>query len=111
MKRFWDFLRGLGGVLLLLGGFLWLGVPRCTEVETLEKPEMQQVAFLCRMVLLEHFVDAKPEMLTGREWRAVLAEYRAASALDDADLRSVQPTFPNHALAVIERLAARLRGR
>lgn len=110
MKRFRDFLRGLGGV-LLLGGFVWLGVPRCSEMETLTREERQQVAFLCRMVLLEHFVDAKPEMLTGREWRTVLAEYRAASALDDADLRSVQPTFPNHAMAVIERLAARLRGR
>jgi hypothetical protein len=103
-------MKGLSGV-LLLGGFLWLGVPRGSEVEFLEKQDRQQVAFLCRMVLLEHFLDAKPEALSVAEWRAVLAEYRAASALDDADLASPNPTFPGHGSAVIDRLVARLRGR
>ena len=110
MNRFLSVLRSLGGV-LLLGGFLWLGVPRCSEVDSLEKQDREQVEYLCRMVLLEHLVDAKLEALSVPEWQAVLQEYRAASALDDADLRSAQPTFPNHSLEVIDRLALRMRGR
>jgi len=110
MKRFWDFLCGLGSV-LLLGGFLWLGVPRCSEVNSLNELERQQVAVLCRTVLLEHFLDAKPESLTVRDWQAVLAEYRSAAALDARDLESLNPAFPDHAGQVIDRLAARLRGR
>lgn len=98
-------------VTLLTLGFLWLGVPRCSEVDYLEKQDRQQVEYLCRMVLLEHFLGAKPEALTVKEWKAVLAEYRSAAALDAQDLESKTPTFPDHTGAVVDRLAARLRGR
>lgn len=99
------------GLVSLVLGFLWLGVPRCEAVDYLEKQDRQQVEYLCRMVLLEHFLAAKPESLTVMEWKAVLKEYRAAAALDDRDLATANPTFPDHGGKVIERLAARLRGR
>lgn len=65
--------------------------------------------YLCRMVLLEYFLGAKPESLTVKEWKAVLVEYRAAAALDARDLESRDPVFPDHVGKVIDRLAARMR--
>lgn len=94
---------------LLTLGFLWLGVPQCQAVDSLEKQDRQQVEYLCRMVLLEHFLGAKPESLTVKEWKAVLVEYRAAAALDARDLERPVPDFPNHVGDVVERLAKRLR--
>lgn len=97
------------GMTLLILGFLWLGMPRCTEVETLEKLEREQVAHLCQLVLRQHFLTVKPEMLSPKEWRVAMSEYRQAEALDAQDLERQNPAFPDHASAVIERLAARLK--
>lgn len=94
---------------LLTLGFLWLGVPRCSEVETLDKQERQQVEYLCRMVLLEHLQTVTPEMLTVKEWKFVVSEYRRAEAADARDLERQVPDFPNHVGDVVDRLARRLR--
>jgi hypothetical protein len=94
---------------VLLALFLGLGVPSCSEVETLDKKDRQQVEYLCRMVLLEHLLEVKPDALSAREWKTVLAEYRRAEAADARELERPVPEVPDHAGAVVDRLARRLR--
>jgi len=65
-------MKGLGGV--LLGGFLWLGVPRCSAVYFLSEQAR------C-------FVEATPVMLTASEWRAVLRAWQTDAVLDRLAVR------------------------
>lgn len=96
MKAVIEKVLGLCGV-LLLGGFFWLGVPRCSEIDTLAKDERLYQDILCRRVKAEYFFEPDRGKLTKDEWRAAIRAYRGAD-VDDADV-------------VIRRLVERLRPR
>lgn len=89
----------LTALTLLTVGFLWLGLPRCSEVEAMEASERLWVDVLCQRVRAEYFFEPEPGRLSVSEWREVLRAYREADVLEDEDD------------AVMERLVSRLRGR
>lgn len=86
------------GLVSLVLGFLWLGVPRCSDVDYLDKQERGWVEILCRQVRSKYFFEPNPQAMTADEWRSAVRSYRAADNVPEAD-------------AVLRRLADRLRGR
>lgn len=98
------------GVVSLVLGFLWLGVPKCSEVDYLDKQERQWVERLCREVRSEYFFEPAPDKMSAAEWRAVIGAYRAAEQQELATLEKRPEAFESLTDPVLRRLAERLRG-
>jgi hypothetical protein len=103
------FKKWVGFVLFL--GFLWLGVPKCTEIPLMSTEDRQKIDLLCKMVESEYAVVARPDMLRREEWLLVLARYRRAEALEMKDLDDPSSEFPNRTGPLLEDLARRMERR
>ena len=97
--------------LALFLGFLWLGVPKCSEIPLMSAEDRLKVDFLCKMVEREHAVVARPDMLRRDEWLLVLARYRRAEAAEMKDLENPASEFPDRTGPLVSDLARRLEGK
>lgn len=92
-------------------GFLWLGVPRCTEIKLTSAEDRRLIDALCKEVETEHAVVASPDMLSREEWALVLARYRRADAAEMRDLENPASEFPDRTGPLVRDLARRLERR